>query len=394
MRVLFIHEVNYSNKVIFEMHEFPELLALKGHDVTFFHFPESPETPSRSLRTRRESIGGRVYPDARIDLVTPPTLGGSVLERYVAPIWNLPSLRAEVSSGRYDVIVLYAVPTSGWQTVALARHYGVPVIFRALDVSHQIRRSPLSPLIRAAEKYIYRNAALLSGNNPAMVDYCVRISGRTGRTRVNLPPVDLRHFEESQAHIRREDLGLGPDDRVVLYMGSFFTFSGLDIALEGFAEQFRLHPRLKLVLVGGGDLDESLRRDVTRLGLEDRVVFTGVVPYADLPGYLHIADVAINPFVPQLLTHVALPHKILQYMAAGVPTVSTSLDGIRSILGDDSGVSWVDGPADIAQAATAVAFLEPEARAKIAAQQRAFVDATFAKDASVASLEDALHAVG
>lgn len=394
MRVLFVHEVNYSNKVIFEMHEFPELLALKGHSVTFFHFPESPDTPTRSFRTRRERISGRVYPDAKIDLVTPPTIGGSMLERYVAPIWNLPALRAEISSGRYDVIVLYAVPTSGWQTVALARRHGIPVIFRALDVSHQIRRSPLSPLVRAAEKFIYRNVALLSGNNPAMVEYCVQISGRTGPTRVNLPPIDLEHFEQSQAHVRREELGLRPDDRVVLYMGSFFTFSGLDIVLEGFAEQFQEHPELKLVLVGGGDLDEDLRRAVTRLGLEDRVIFTGVVPYAELPGYLQLADVAINPFVPQLLTDVALPHKILQYMAAGVATVSTSLAGIRAILGDESGVMWVDEPSEIARAATAVAYLDADVRAEIVARQRAFVNATFAKDASVASLEDALGDVG
>lgn len=394
MRVLFVHEVNYSNKVIFEMHEFPELLALRGHSVTFFHFPESPDTPTRSFRTRREAISGRVYPDARIDLVTPPTIGGSMLERYVAPLWNLPALRAEISSGRYDVIVLYAVPTSGWQTVALARRHGIPVIFRALDVSHQIRRSPLSPLVRAAEKYIYRNVALLSGNNPAMVEYCVQISGRTGPTRVNLPPVDLEHFEQSSAPVQREDLGLTADDRVVLYMGSFFTFSGLDIALEGFAEQFRVHPDLKLVLVGGGDLDDDLRRAVTRLGIEDRVVFTGVVPYAELPGYLQIADVAINPFVPQLLTDVALPHKILQYMAAGVATVSTSLAGIRAILGDDSGVMWVHEPSEIAASATAVAYLDPEVRAEIVTRQRAFVNLTFAKDASVASLEDALRDVG
>ena len=33
MKILFIHEVNYRAKVVFEMHEFPELLSLAGHEV-------------------------------------------------------------------------------------------------------------------------------------------------------------------------------------------------------------------------------------------------------------------------------------------------------------------------------------------------------------------------
>ncbi|MFC6354802.1 glycosyltransferase [Luethyella okanaganae] len=393
MRILFIHEVNYSNKVIFEMHEFPEMLALRGHEISFFHFPEHPDVPRRSLRTRHERIRGRVYPEAEIELITPPTLGGGAMERYIAPLWNLPSLRREIVHGGYDVIVLYAVPTSGWQTVGLAKKHGIPVIFRALDVSHQIRESPLSGLVRAAEKYVYRNVSLLSGNNPAMVDYCVEISGRTGPSRVNVPPIDLGHFETPVEGIDRAAVGLRAEDRVVLYMGSFFSFSGLDVALRRFSEEFDEHPDLRIVLVGGGELDGALRAIVAELGIEDRVIFTGVVSYTDLPSYLKLADVAINPFVPQLLTHVALPHKILQYMASGIPTVSTSLGGIRGLLGDDSGVIWGAGPEEVAELATRLAYAESAERSAIAERQLASIAATFSKEDSVASLEEAMNTV-
>ena len=40
MKLLFIHEVSYRKKVIFEMHEIPELLAVRGHDITFLEFDE------------------------------------------------------------------------------------------------------------------------------------------------------------------------------------------------------------------------------------------------------------------------------------------------------------------------------------------------------------------
>lgn len=181
LRILFVHEVNYTTKVIYEMHEFPELLALKGHDVTFFHYPESPAVPHRSFKSTKVKIKGRAYPEAEIQLVTPATFGGSPVERYFAPLLGLPALRSEIRHGAYDVIVLYSVPTPGWQTVRIASGAGVPVVFRALDVSHQIRSSPVSPLIRLAEKYIYKNATLVSANNPAMAEYCVEISGTSPR---------------------------------------------------------------------------------------------------------------------------------------------------------------------------------------------------------------------
>lgn len=393
MRILFIHEVNYVNKVIFEMHEFPELLALKGHEVTFFHYPEAPDNPRISWRTRRQVMSGRVHPAAQITLVTPPTLGGRSFERIIAPLLSIPGLRREIRNGRYDVIVLYAVPTTGWQTIAIARRAKTPVVFRALDVSHKIRRSPLAPLIRIAEKYIYRNADLLSANNPALADYCMEISGRTGPRSVDLPPIDLSHFEGDIGVDRRAELGLEPDHKVLLYMGTFFGFSGLDTVLRSLVDAFAQHEDLRLVLVGGGELEPTLRGMVTEFALEDRVIFTGVIPYSALPQYLHVADVAINPFVPELLTHVALPHKVLQYMAAGIPVVSTSLRGLRGILGDETGVSWVAGPERIAAAAIELAF-RPESELKeISRSQRSFVVDTFSEQSSVTAFEESLATV-
>lgn len=393
-RILFIHEVNYANKVIFEMHEFPELLALRGHEVSFFHFPESPDSPRRSLRTRRETIHGRVHPEAELDLVTPPTCGGRALERYTAPLLNLPSLRREIRSGNYDVIVLYAVPTTGWQAVAIAKKAGVPVVFRALDVSHKIRANILSPLIRMAEKYIYRNATVVSANNPALAEYCIELSGRTLPTEVHVPPIDLSHFERPVDGDLRAQVGLSPSNRVVLYMGSFFSFSGLDTVIEGMVEQFAKYPELRLVLVGGGEIDEKLRSLARDLGVADKVIFTGVVPYAKLPEYLKLADVAINPFRQELLTHVALPHKVLQYMAAGIPVVSTSLRGLRGVLGEAPGVTWADSPDSVAEVATTLAHLSDRTLAQISRDQKRCVTERFSKESAVDAFEETLCRVG
>ena len=346
MRILYIHEVNYLKKVIFEMHEFPELLSLRSNTVSFFEFPER-QFDGIHLKTSSRQIDGRVYPKSTLNLITPPNFGGYGFERYFAPITAFFSLNKILRSKSFDVIVLLSVPTSGWQAVLLANKYKIPIVFRALDVSHKIRSTVLAPLIKICEQFIYKNVDVLSANTPAMEKYCISISGRTKPSFVNLPPVDLSHFFELGTPIDRGTLGLTEKDKVILYMGTFFEFSGLIQIVEDFSRAAKANPQLRLLLVGGGVLDKALREKVQKLGLDNQVIFTGVVPYSELPGYLQVADVAINPFEKQLLTDVALPHKVLQYMASGVPAVSTSLEGLRSVLGEDSGVTWCSGPTEI-----------------------------------------------
>jgi glycosyltransferase involved in cell wall biosynthesis len=392
VKILFIHEVNYQAKVIYEMHEFPELLAARGHDVAFFHYPEGSGRFSR--RANRERIQGRVHPEVAITLITPPTFGGRAGERVLAPLLAIRSLRREIRKGGYDVIVLYAVPTTGWQTVSIARRAGVPVVFRALDVSHLIRKSLLSPLIRCAERYVYRNATLLSANNPALGDYCDEISGRLGPTVVHVPPLDLSHFRGPFGNDLRGPLGLTQRHRVLVFMGSFFPFSGLDVVVDALPPLVKRFPDLRLVLVGGGELDADLRARVIRLDLANHVIFTGVVPYAELPKYLGLADVAINPFRRELLTNVALPHKVLQYMAAGKPVVSTSLTGLRAVLGDDSGVMWVEESGDLAVVAAELAYAPRTRLREIARRQMDFVGGHFEQGRAVDAFENSLKALG
>jgi glycosyltransferase involved in cell wall biosynthesis len=255
----------------------------------------------------------------------------------------IPKLRSLLKHGGFDVVVLYAVPTFGPQTIRIAREAGIPVVFRALDVSHKIRSSLLLPLIKVAEKFVYKNATLLSANNQAMADYCKNLAGRTKPTEVHYPPLDLEHFKSPAEDLRlAASLGITETDQVITYMGSFFYFSGLKAAIEEFSRSSK--PGQKLLLIGGGEQDRELRAQVQRLGLTTRVIFTGFVPYEELPKYLSLADVAINTLERNLVADVALPNKVLQYVASGLIVVSTELSGLKSILAKSNAVIWAASP--------------------------------------------------
>jgi glycosyltransferase involved in cell wall biosynthesis len=139
-------------------------------------------------------------------------------------------------------------------------------------------------------------------------------------------------------------LGLSSKEKVILYMGSFFYFSGLPDAIRVLSESVS---KVKLVLVGGGEQEIELHELARGLGVVDKVIFTGMIPYSDLPDLLSAADVAINPMEKILVSDSALPNKVLQYMACGVPVASTSLKGLMSTFGQDSGITWGSSPREV-----------------------------------------------
>jgi glycosyltransferase involved in cell wall biosynthesis len=81
----------------------------------------------------------------------------------------------------------------------------------------------------------------------------------------------------------------------------------------------RHRPDASIVLVGKEDVDTS---ELRRL---PNVHFTGQVPYESLPSYCKCFDVAMVPFVINQLTLASNPLKMKEYLAAGLPVVSTNL---------------------------------------------------------------------
>ena len=184
-----MHEVNYLTKPIYEMHEFPEHLALKGHEVAFWQFPEGSNLGEvRALGWKRQ-IPGRVVSGASLTIFTPP-IAGDLLGRLVSALLANYFARKAIRELKPDLIVSFSVPTQGWQIISAAKKLNVPVMFRALDVSHKIRRGIFSRLIYRAESFVYRNVDWVSANNPAMLEYCQSMGARPSKSSVDWPPID------------------------------------------------------------------------------------------------------------------------------------------------------------------------------------------------------------
>jgi glycosyltransferase involved in cell wall biosynthesis len=346
VKILFVHEVSYLKKPIYEIHEFPELLANMGHQVTFFEFDEGRKFWEKGPKAlKSQTVSGRILKNVNIKLERPFQLGLPGLDRLLVILSSIPRLLWLVKVQRFDVIVLYAVPTYGVQTILLARKFGIPVVFRALDVSHKIRFSMLSPFIKLVEKFVYKNSSAISANNPSMKDYCKELGDNEIVAYVDFPPLDVNHFDKGhEKYGVASSLGIHPSDKVVVYMGTFFYFSGLKESIHKFAARSKELADVKFLVIGGGEQAKYLRKLCQKLDLQNKVIFTGFVPYAELPQYLGVANVAINPLIPSLVANTAFPNKVLQYLASGLHVVSTPLTGLSGVFGGSKNITWRQTP--------------------------------------------------
>jgi glycosyltransferase involved in cell wall biosynthesis len=182
-----------------------------------------------------------------------------------------------------------------------------------------------------------------------MEDYVAGLGGRNSGVEVHYPPMEITKFQAGNRSRGRQLIGVDSSQFVVMYMGSFFEFSGLPEVITEYSRSAK--GASKLVLVGGGQQDSTLRKLVKDLDLEGEVLFTGFVSFEDLPDYLSAADVLINPMKKSLVSDTALPNKVIQYLLAESRVVSMKLIGLHAVLGDDLDIEWVTTPNETIEAA-------------------------------------------
>jgi len=145
--------------------------------------------------------------------------------------------------------------------------------------------------------------------------------------------VNLEYFRPGllsaeQIAAGREALGLPSSRPLVVYLGLLADYQGTPHLLQA-ARLLKDRGVPAYFLVMGFPDVERYRRMAAGLGVGDRVVFTGKVPYEKAPARLALGDVAVAP----KLSATEGSGKILNYMAMGLPVVAFDTPVSREYLG-------------------------------------------------------------
>jgi glycosyltransferase involved in cell wall biosynthesis len=115
-----------------------------------------------------------------------------------------------------------------------------------------------------------------------------------------------------------------PRATVLTHIGRFAVQKNHALLVEAFA-QVRSDAPLYLLLVGGGELENTVREQVAGLGLQGRVRFLGV--RADVADILRASDVFVLSSRWE-----GNPLSVMEAMAAGLPVVSTAVGGVPELV--------------------------------------------------------------
>lgn len=114
----------------------------------------------------------------------------------------------------------------------------------------------------------------------------------------------------------------------IVFLGHLLRKQGVELLVAAMRDVVKKNPSAHLLIIGGGELEEKLRRDVIRLKLEKHVKFTGFVKeFSDVQRLLKDSAIAVAPYVDDSSTYTRYtdPGKPKDYMASGLPVVITKV---------------------------------------------------------------------
>jgi glycosyltransferase involved in cell wall biosynthesis len=190
----------------------------------------------------------------------------------------------------------------------------------------------------------------------AVVPDGARITGQLPNVRASEPP-SVRASDAAQS-----------SQLVVAYAGHLYAWKGVDLLLEAIAQV----PEVRGLIVGGHEKESDLgrlRALAARLGIQDRVTFTGQLPPAAVPEQLARADILVLPNPASAIsTRATSPLKLFEYMGARRAIVAADLPSLREVLTNDVNAVLV-APGDVEALAAGIRRLVNDAamRARLAA---------------------------
>jgi glycosyltransferase involved in cell wall biosynthesis len=125
---------------------------------------------------------------------------------------------------------------------------------------------------------------------------------------------------------------LGLKGNVIGYVGSLEHWIDLETVVEALPEL-----EVTLLVVGPGlftNYGEKIKEMASKLGVSERIKFTGAVPYEKLGSYISAMDIGLNTLKKMDKNEYAAGGKVFNYLACGRPVLSSRTISLVRILGD------------------------------------------------------------
>ena len=181
------------------------------------------------------------------------------------------------------------------------------------------------------EKKCLETADLIIATSPQEKEHMRSLVSQKGNIKVIPCGTDINCFGSISREAARAELGISPEEKVVMYAGRFDPRKGIETLVRAIGnERVRHHENLKLVIAGGSTPGEKDGRERERiedilyeLDIEHITEFLGQLEHRDLVKYYTAADICVVPSHYEPFGLVAI-----EAMASGTPVVASKAGGL------------------------------------------------------------------
>jgi PEP-CTERM/exosortase A-associated glycosyltransferase len=247
-----------------------------------------------------------------------------------------------------QVIHAHSPALNGLAALRAAKQSGLPVVYEirafwedaAVDHGYCKERDFRYRLTRAMENYVVKRANAVTTICEGLRDDLINRGFNRNKFTVIANAVNIEQFELITAQDKMNNNGLIESLKlqhcdVLGFLGSFYAYEGLDLVIDAMPSLLARHSNARLLLVGGGPQEAALKAQVEALGLQEKVIFTGRVPHADVGKYYSLVDLLVYPRKSMRLTHLVTPLKPLEAMAQGKAVIASDVGGHKELISDN-----------------------------------------------------------
>lgn len=266
---------------------------------------------------------------------------------------------------RPDVLHAHSPALCGKAALIAGRWLGIPVVYEirafwedaAVSNSTGSQSSVKYRLTRTLENHVIAGANAVVTICQGLKDDLVLRGTDPAKIAISPNGVDLALFGHGAAPDRAlaNELGLGKGP-VIGFIGSFYDYEGLDDLIAAMPRLVAAHDGARLLLVGGGPMEQALRAQAESSPVADAIRFIGRVPHSEVERYYALIDIMAYPRKKSRLTDLVTPLKPLEAMAQGKLVAASDVGGHRELI-EDGLTGTLFAPDDPAACAAALAQL-------------------------------------
>ena len=214
----------------------------------------------------------------------------------------------------------------------------------ALTHGHEVWWAKL-PIFRSAIAKISRDVDTLTYLGDFTKNAMLPVIADSSKLVKIAPGIDVKHFSPSEIDLKLIEKYRLQNRRVIVSVGRLVHRKGQDKLIEAMPEILKKYPDAVLLLVGQGPIKSMLDKLIRHHGLENHVIFTGRIQFADLPKYIQLGEIFAMPSRDRFfgLEVEGLGIVYLEASACGVPVIVGKSGGAPDAVIENKTGLTVDG---------------------------------------------------